>query len=187
MRGPALPALNDGLRQGGRGGGVQTLDRQTYEDKPGRGSREAPASLGRSLRTQARCSMREQGQLEHGPDQMLRDDVGRWRWRRALGAAGGQVQAAEVTAPYSPCTSRQRRGEAQPPRAAGKTPSWGSFVFLSQFKGPWAGVSQCLILTQSHSRSLVSSNTEAQLCQRVSGQGEVGKLRPQRPVLEVYE
>ena len=172
MRGPALPALNDGLRQGGRGGGVQTLDRQTYEDKPGRGSREAPASLGRSLRTQARCSMREQGQLEHGPEQMLRDDVGRWRWR----------DSSLFTLHF-----RQRRGEAQPPRAAGKTPSWGSFVFLSQFKGPWAGVSQCLILTQSHSRSLVSSNTEAQLCQRVSGQGEVGKLRPQRPVLEVYE
>ena len=187
MQGPALPALNDGLRQGGRGGGTQTLDRQTCEDEPRRGSRETPAFLGRSLRTQARCGMREQGRLEHGPEQMPRDDVGWPRWRRALGAVGGQVQAAEVAAPYSPCTSRQRREEAQPPRAAGKTPSWGSFVFLSQFKGPWAGVSQCLILTQSHSRSPVSPNTEAQLCQRVWRQGEVGKLRPQRPVLEVYE
>ena len=107
--------------------------------------------------------------------QRLRDDAGQRRRRTALGAAGGQAQAAEATAPYSPCTSRQRREEAQPPRAAGKTPSWGSFVFLSQFKGPWAGVSQCLILTQSHSRSLVSPNTEAQLCRRVWGQGEVGK------------
>lgn len=56
IRGPALPALDDGLRQGGRGGGAQTLDRQTCEDKPGRGSRQTPAPLGGSLRTQARCS-----------------------------------------------------------------------------------------------------------------------------------
>lgn len=90
MRGPALPTLNDGLRQGGRGGGVQTLDRQTCEDKLGRGSRETLASLGRSLRTQARCGTREQGQLEHGPEQMPRDDVGGTMWD---GRGGGQPWA----------------------------------------------------------------------------------------------
>lgn len=69
---------------------MQTLDRQTCEDKLGRGSRETLASLGRSLRTQARCGTREQGQLEHGPEQMPRDDVGGTMWD---GRGGGQPWA----------------------------------------------------------------------------------------------
>lgn len=111
MRGPALHC-SERWTETGRGVGVacRALDRQTYEDKPGK-AKEAPASLGRSLRTRARCSMREQGQkLEHeGQNRCPRDDVG-------LGGGGGEPGRCrrkcrcEVTAPYSPTTLPGRGG-----------------------------------------------------------------------------
>lgn len=86
------------------------------------------------------------------------------------------MQAAEVTAPYSPCTSRQRRrGPAS--QDCRKDAKLGVLCFPFPFKGPWAGVSQCLILTQSHSRSLVSPNTELSCASGCWGKGGDWKIK----------